>query len=126
LILLDTHAWVWWLNRDRKLKPAAKRSIAEAPAIGISPVSIYEVSNAVRRQRLDLALTLTRWLQVALGSGVSVLPVEPSIATLAGLLDWPHGDPADRILVATAKHHDIPLVTGDKQIQKSGLVEVVW
>lgn len=126
MILLDTHAWVWWLNRDRKLKATAKKAIAEAQAIYISPVSIYEVSNAVRRERIDLALPLDRWLQLALRSGVTVMPIEPSIAALAGAMDWSHGDPADRLLVATAKHHSIPLVTTDKSIHASGLVEVVW
>ena len=126
LILLDTHAWVWWLNRDRKLKASAKRSIAEADSIGISPVTLYEVANAVRRERLELSLPIERWLTFALATGVIVLPVEPSIAALAGSMDWLHGDPCDRIIVATAMHHDVPLVTADKQISKSGLVEVVW
>ena len=126
MILLDTHAWVWWLSRDRKLKATAKKAIAEAPAVGISPISIYEVCNAVRRDRLEFAIPLDRWLTLALGSGVVVLPIEPSIAALAGSMDWPHGDPADRLLVATAKHHGIPLVTADKTIRESERVEVVW
>ena len=126
LILLDTHAWVWWLNRDRKLKATARKQITEAQAVGISPISIFEICNAVRRDRLRLAIPLDRWLTLAVGSGVVILPIEPSIAALAGSIEWAHGDPADRILVATALHHGIPLLTADKQIRNSGLVEVVW
>lgn len=126
MILLDTHAWVWWLNRDRKLKASTKRLIAEADAIAISPVSIYEVANAVRRDRLELSLPIERWLAYALEADVVVLPLEPSVAAVAGSIDWPHGDPCDRIIVATAMHHGIPLVTADQKISSSKLVEVMW
>lgn len=126
LILLDTHAWVWWLNRDRQLKTNARRVIAESDSIGLSPVSLYEVANAVRRERLDLSLPTERWLTYALSAGVVVLPLHPSIAALAGSMEWHHGDPIDRIIVATAIHHGIPLVTADKKISDSGLVEVLW
>lgn len=126
MILLDTHAWVWWLGQNRQLKTNARKAIAEAQTVCISPISLYEICNAVRRDRLKLSIPLDHWLTAAVGSGVVVLPIEPSIAAFAGSMDWRHGDPADRLLVATAQHHGIPIISADKQIRDSGLVEVVW
>lgn len=126
MILLDTHAWLWWSVGSRTLTKGARRAIEDATVLGLSPFSLYEVAYAHYRGRLAFELPLNDWLAESLSADIAILPVTPSIAAAAGTLDWPHGDPADRILVATAKHHGIPLVTGDRQIQKSGLVEVVW
>lgn len=108
------------------LTSTAGDAIRLSAAVGLSPLSVYEITYAHRRGRIGLSLPLDDWLTESLGAGITMLPLTPGIAVQAGHLDWSHGDPADRILVATSKHHDIPLVTADKRIQESGLVEVVW
>lgn len=126
LILLDTHAWVWWLSRDRRLKASVGKTIAQTHLVCVSSISLYEIAYAVRRGRLHLGFEEHVWFKSALASGVTILPLEAAIAVRAGGLDWSHGDPGDRCIVATAIHHGIPLVTADHQIQNSGLVDTVW
>lgn len=126
MILLDTHAWLWWSVESKSLSKRARRVIEDADVLGLSPLSIYEVAYAHRRGRMLFELPLNEWLAESLSADITVLPIIPSISATAGSLDWSHGDPADRILVATAKVHGIPLVTADKRIRESGLVEVEW
>jgi PIN domain nuclease of toxin-antitoxin system len=86
-----------------------------------------EAAYAVRRERLRLDRPFDQWVVEAKRSdGVETLPFEASVAALAGELDWPHGDPMDRGIVATAIAHDAELVTSDERIHKSGLVKVIW
>ena len=126
MILLDSHAWLWWSVKSPFLSSTARNAIKVASAVGLSPLSVYEITYAHWRGRVGLGLALDDWLAASIGAGITMLPITPSISAQAGSLEWTHGDPADRILVATAKHHGIPMVTGDQRIRESGLVEVVW
>ena len=108
------------------LTTTARDAIQNAEAVALSPISIYEITYAHQRGRVGLGLPLDEWLAVSLGAGITVLPVTQDIAMLAGGLDWKHGDPADRLIVATANIHGTPLITTDKRIHESELVEVVW
>lgn len=126
MILLDSHAWLWWSIRSPELTSAAREAILTASTVGLSALSVYEITYAHWRGRIGFSLPLDDWMAESLGAGITLLPITPSIAVKAGQLNWTHGDPADRILVATAIHHGIPLITGDHRIRDSGLVEVVW
>ncbi len=82
----------------------------------------------VAKGKINLGREPLQWVRLALTRpGTSLAPIVPEIAVMAAQIDDAmHGDPADRIIVATALHLRVPLVTADQGIRNSGLVEVVW
>ncbi|MEM9881946.1 MAG: PIN domain-containing protein [Planctomycetota bacterium] len=127
MLILDTQAWVWWTTGDRRLVARARRRITAEAGLAISSLSVMEAAYAVKRGRLVLNIAFDDWLTLALRSGrVSVTRFDPVAATLAGSLDWDHCDPMDRGIVATAIAAGAALVTSDRRIRDSGLVDVVW
>ena len=120
VIVLDTHIWVWWINGDAAL-PRGCYPYLDGLRIGeiaVSVFSCWEVAMLHSRGRLDFGRPLDEWLSLALGrAGVVPLEVSAEIAVdscrLPGEL---HGDPADRIIIATARAHSCPLVTVDDKI----------
>lgn len=127
MIVLDTHAWLWWANGDAQLSKRARREIDAAEVRGVSPVSCYEVARLAVRGRVQFDRDVAVWIRQALAQpGVVVLDVTPEICTAAALLKDFHGDPIDRLLVATAVEHEAPLVTKDARIRSSGAVRSIW
>jgi PIN domain nuclease of toxin-antitoxin system len=128
VLVLDTHAWIWWAGAPRKLSAAARRAIDEAETIGVSAISCWEVATLVRRARLVLDRPASDW--VALASvlpRLSVVPIDAKIAVAAGSLSESfHGDPADRLIVATALASKAALVTRDRSIRESRAVACIW
>jgi PIN domain nuclease of toxin-antitoxin system len=131
LIVLDTHALVWWVSGSTKLSPAAKRvirrEIAVAPVV-VSTISIFEIVTAVRRGRLEFVIPAEQWLaDVHALPEVAFEPVSSRIAEIAGQLDasFP-GDPADRIIVATALVLDARLATANARLHGVAGISVVW
>ena len=128
MIVLDTHAWLWWAGDHTKLPPRLVRRLALAPALGISAISCWEAAMLVERGRLTLAPDARSGISAACAvPKLQVIPVTQRIATEAGLLGSVfHGDPADRIVVATAIDQRAPLVTRDERIRASKRVETLW
>ncbi len=125
--LLDTHAWVWWINGDRQLPPGVGTALDELPADRrplLSDISLWEVAMLVTLDRLRLALPLEQWLQrAAEPRAVRILPITPAVALeVTRLPKALRRDPADRVIVATARVHDHPVITRDRAILRSGLV----
>ena len=116
-LILDTHIWVWWVKHDRQLSPSIVRQLVESRAkLAISSASVYEVALQIRRGRVEIDLSLDEWLHAAtVGAGIEVLPVNTEIAARAAVLPLHHGDPLDRIIIATAIHYDALLVSVDSQ-----------
>ena len=131
MILLDTHALVWWVNGGPALSSRAQRairaSLADGPA-GVSAISAFEIATAVRRGRLDLGVAAEQWLRdVAILPDLSFLPVTPDIARIAGSFDTTMpGDPADRLIAATALSLGVPLVTADHRLRGYPNLKTVW
>jgi PIN domain nuclease of toxin-antitoxin system len=126
VIVLDTHALIWWRVAPEKLGRKARRACERSPAIGVSAISFWEIGVLAARGRLKLRLPLSQWTRETLeGPHMEGLPVTPEIAVLAAGLEM-HGDPADRIIVGTALQEGCKLVTRDEAIVRSGLVETVW
>jgi PIN domain nuclease of toxin-antitoxin system len=128
MIVLDTHAWIWWAGDQGKLPARVRRRLEREPGLAISAISCWEVGMLIERGRLkllpDARLGILRALQAP---KVHAVPVSDSIATEAGLLGASfHGDPADRIIVATAVECDAILVTKDEQIRSCGRVRTLW
>lgn len=120
-VLLDTHTWAWVLTGNARLPARAGRMIEEG-AVFISPVSFFEIGQKVRlRKWPEMESSLPRLFDLLTERGGQALPVSPEIALLAAGLDWPHRDPFDRILAASAILERLPLVSADAAFD--GLVE---
>lgn len=120
MILLDTHVWIWLCHGDPHL-PLALRDAIEfhrQQGLAVSAISVWEVAKLIERGRIELPLELDRWFETALeGSDVRVLPLSVEIATASTRLPGTfHRDPADQIIVATARVHDLKLATCDEKI----------
>ena len=129
MIVLDTHAWIWWVSEPGKLSTKARAAIEYASSIGVCPISCWELSTKVVRGQLELDRQVSVWVKQALARPrVVVAELTPEIAVLAGELERKgfHGDPADRLIAATAIHHGAELVTKDRRMRGSSAVRSVW
>lgn len=128
MIVLDTHAWLWWVADPSKLSRKAFREIKRADRIGISAISCLEVATAVAKGRISIDRGVLDWLEQALAQPrVELLPLTPTISVKATQLGVAfHGDPADRIIVATALLEAAVLITKDARILKYTAVPAVW
>jgi PIN domain nuclease of toxin-antitoxin system len=129
--LLDTHTWIWWVTEDRRVSRRAKAAIIAARAerdLWLSLISVWEVAKKVEKQQLVLDRPVDQWLDEAVtidGLGVWEL-TRPILVHSCGLPQPFHGDPADQILVATARHHGAVLVTKDQRIRRYDQVHSLW
>jgi PIN domain nuclease of toxin-antitoxin system len=120
VILLDTHIWIWWVQDLPKLSAAQLAYLRAAPpnSLGVSVYSVWEVAMLVDKGRITFQRPVADWVRVALSvPDIQLLDLTPEIAIesifLPGMF---HKDPADRILVATARILDISIVTQDAKI----------
>ena len=120
-LLLDTHIWVWLAFTDPRLERRQLNAIERASRRGelyLSPISIWEIANLLRKGRLRLGKPTQAWIDEALRwPGLNLSPLTPEIAVASGELPDPfHDDPADRIIVATARTTSSRLMTADSRI----------
>lgn len=128
MILLDTHAWIWWIDNPDKISKKALHAIEKAEELGVSVVSCWEVAMLVEKGRLAFGRDVLEWVKKALElPKMKLMDLTPDIAVLStrlpGLL---HQDPADRFLVASAKIHSCSLVTKDEKLIRYPHVETIW
>ena len=118
MILLDTHVLIWHEQGNRRLGARSRRELDVALHSGtaaVSAISFWEIGLQIQKGRLSLTTDVAAWRRDLLRQGLVELPVEGDIATRAGLLEDLHGDPADRLIVATALQGH-RLVTADERI----------
>lgn len=127
MIVLDTHTWIWWVHGDRKLTREYYEYIQEqeSQGLGISAISCWEVAKLVEYSRLILPRSVNEWLDEALAyPGIRLLELTPRICVESTQLPGEfHRDPADQIIVATARVHNCPIVTLDRKIREYLYVE---
>lgn len=129
MIVLDTHAWLWWVADPGRLSQAARHAIDRAAEIGIAAISCWEVATLVARGRIKLDRDIDQWTAQALAlPRMREVPVDRRIAVTAGRLDTDRfvGDPADRIIYATARTGGSPLVTRDARLRAFDPNGTVW
>lgn len=128
MIILDTHTWIWYATDDPQLSKPAKARIQRAEALGVHPVSCWEVAMLSQSGRLKLNIDVSQWVGHALERPkVELLPFTPAAAIrAAGLGGSFPGDPADRFIVGTALEIKAPLITRDQRITDWGHVETIW
>ncbi len=116
IILLDTHIWIWWVNQDKNLPSSIIQRIDQAERVAISAASLYELLWLVKQRRLELTLEVAAWLQAATTeASIEVLAVTTDIMQTAAMLPAIHGDPLDRMIIATALATSQPLISLDQK-----------
>lgn len=130
MIVLDTHAWLWWVAAPERLSKRARSAIDDATDIGVSAISAWEIAMLERRRRITLDRPASRWVRAALAADPRVveLPLEASVAVAAASLsaDGLPGDPADRFIYATAQSRGARLVTRDAALRAHDRRRTIW
>ena len=126
-LLLDTHIWIWSLLAPERLHPEVKEALAAPDAeLWLSPISVWEALTLAGRGRLQLEPDPVVWIERALAAApVEHAPVTMDVAIVTAALKLAHRDPADRLLVATARVFDLTLVTADRRLIDSQDVAIL-
>jgi PIN domain nuclease of toxin-antitoxin system len=124
VILLDTHVLIWLDEANPRLGSKASKAIDDAFTAGtlmVSAISFWEVGTLVEKGRLRLEIELGAWRQDFFRQGLIELPVSGEIAIKAASLSSFHGDPADRLIAATALVNSLTLLTADERLLRTEL-----
>lgn len=131
MIVLDTHVLLWWVNGSTTLSKPAKKAIDGAVgsnSVHVSCICSWEIALLVERGRLQLALDVRDWLyRCEALPFLTFVPVSNAIAVESVRLpDFPHADPADRIIAATALSLGAGLVTKDEKLRHYPHLKTIW
>ena len=131
MIILDTQAWLWWLHAPNRLSRRAVSAIQKAErgkGIRVSSISVWEIAVKTEVGKLELPLEINEWFEKARSyPNLVVEPLSPLDAIASTQLPGRfHKDPADRMIIATARRHGVPLVTSDARIRAYPHVETIW
>ena len=119
MIVLDTHVLLWLDRGDAKLGEATRLLIDQAHQAGdlaVSAISFWETAMLLRKGRIELGISVDPWRQAFLASGLREIAVDGAVGIAAVALDGFHGDPADRLITATALLEGATLLTADQEI----------
>ena len=129
MIVLDTHVWLFWVNDDRELiSKKALTAINRAESLGVSVISCWEIAMLLAKRRLAFNMDVQDWVnQASKYPGMRLIGLDAEVAVLSTRLPGNfHGDPADRMIVATCMKHNVPLISKDKMIRSWGQIKVIW
>ena len=131
MIVLDTHAWIWFISKPEVLSKKAKKAVAAAVKeknVLVSSISAWEVALLAKKRRLKLSMDVSDWIAKSENLPfIQFIPVSNSIAVKSvNLPQSLHPDPADRIIIATALSTGAPIVTKDKKISDYSHVKTIW
>jgi PIN domain nuclease of toxin-antitoxin system len=120
-LVIDTHVWLWIESDPDRLSEPARSRIEQAARVGklwVSVMSVWEIGMLVAKDRIRLSMPVDEWVRQASATpGMQMLGVVPEIALESTRLpDAPHGDPVDRLLMASARVHNLTLITADEKI----------
>lgn len=126
-VLLDTHAWVWSFAGQARLSQTAREAMLSAEAVLVSPISFFEIGQKVRIGKWpEMAGRVGELPGVLDEQGGQQAPLTAAICLEASLWDWPHRDPFDRLIAATARHMRIALVSRDAVFEGVEGLRVIW
>lgn len=120
-LLLDTHIWIWSLLEPERLsRRVARRLEDSANELWLSPISVWETLLLAERGRIQLEVSPTRWVELALHDfPIRDATLTRQVATVSRVVDLPHQDPADRFIAASAIVYELTLVTADERLLRS-------
>lgn len=120
-LLLDTHIWLWTLLEPERLTRRVATALQSATnELWLSPISVWETMQLLERGRLEVDSEPSEWVYEMLrAASLREAPLTHDVAIQAVLLDLPHRDPADRLIAASARVHELTLVTADERLLKS-------
>ena len=129
--LLDTHTWIWWNMRPQNLSRKVARLIADEDGYDellLSAISPWEFSKLLERGTLCISYNPEEWIDTALEMpNLRLVPLTPMIAYRSTVLPQPfHDDPADQLIVATAREENAVILTKDKRILEYQYVQSIW
>jgi len=126
VIVLDTHALLWWVSEPRRLSRRAATEIARAERVGLPTIVFWEIALLVRKGRIELGVPAASWLERILQiPRCEALPLSAIVALRADGLEM-HADPADRFIAATALHLGAPIVSKDRLLADVKGLRVIW
>lgn len=126
MIVADTHALLWWFG-DRHQLSAQARMAFDRESVGVAVITCFEITRLSERRRIVLDQDVFTWIDNLFAlPQFTLLSLTVEIAVTAAKLPDPISDPIDRIIVATAMHHGVPLVTKDAKITAAALVPTLW
>lgn len=130
MIVLDTHALIYDALTPARLSARARKAIALAftkRELACSDISLWEIAMLIARKRLDPVMDARQFLHDLIAARhVRVLPITAEIAVLSQSDIFSHGEPADRLIAATARLHRAPLITSDAKLRKLKEVATIW
>lgn len=129
MIVLDTHALLWWALDPGKLSHAAAEICAQMERDGgfASAISIWELGVKIRNQKLDLGLSLQEFVRrIEQSAVVELVPVDAALWLRTATLEWSHRDPADRVIASTAIEKGLPVLTKDEAFHGFASLRAVW
>lgn len=129
-VVLDTHVWIWWLTPESPLSTSEREALdaaAENRELHLAAISLWEAQVLHARNRIELPVPFREWISRATDERMlTLLPLGVEVVIEADSLPRAfHGDPADRLIVATARAHAMPLATHDSAIRRSRAV-ALW
>lgn len=126
-VLLDTHIWVWAMDDAPRLSEGAIKSIETADRVHVASITLYEICQKVRLGKWpEMAEHATALQDLAAQQDILITPLSAEIATLAGLLDWPHRDPFDRVLAATSLVTRMDFISADPAFDAVPGLRRIW
>ena len=129
VIVLDTHAWLWWVAEPGRLSRTAREAIDHAQRLGVTTVSCWELAMLAEAGRIALDRPVEIWVEQALADErTQSLPLTSTVAVRAALLGRERfgGDPADRMIYSTARDAGVKLVTRDRRIRTFDPRGTIW
>ena len=128
---LDTHTWIWWNMNPKKLSKKVKKLIHDTEGYDellLSAISPWEFSKLLEKKRLGISCNPEDWIKAALDMPkLRVIPLHPILAYRSTILPQPfHDDPADQIIVASAREENATILTKDQKILKYEHVKSLW
>jgi PIN domain nuclease of toxin-antitoxin system len=129
--LLDTHTWIWWNMNPKKLSKKVKKLIHDTEGYDellLSAISPWEFSKLLEKKRLGISCNPEDWIKAALDMPkLRVIPLHPILAYRSTILPQPfHDDPADQIIVASAREENATILTKDQKILTYKHVKSLW